>query len=225
MWSSFPPVDTALNAIRGLCKVAHFGRIITRTQQAGPFTTCQSVQVSGILVEGGPALLLERAHRSECTSDRSTAEVLAGGVRIIFSTLSNCEQTTLYLFDILPFTFASSLRPEGGDIVICRTAWLSQDLPDLDLGCCCECGSANLVVCDTSKALRPLCAQRAHSPWSSMEHGRILDTIADEGTAYRLNRRRCAQVNLTDARQRAQKGDLWSVNAAGDCSSVKFSMT
>jgi hypothetical protein len=51
------------------------------------------------------------------------------------------------------------------------------------------------------------------------------DTIADEGTACGLNRRRCTQVNLTDARQRAQKGDLWSVNDAGGCSSVKFSMT
>jgi hypothetical protein len=50
------------------------------------------------------------------------------------------------------------------------------------------------------------------------------DTIADEGTACRLNRCRCTQVNLTDARQRAQKGDLWSVNDAGGCSSVKFSL-
>ena len=37
----------------------------------------------------------------------------------------------------------------------CRVARLSQDLPHIGLAFCCECGSADLEVCHTSKALGP----------------------------------------------------------------------
>ena len=37
----------------------------------------------------------------------------------------------------------------------CRVARLSQDLLRLELAFCCECGSADLEVCYTSKALGP----------------------------------------------------------------------
>lgn len=72
----------------------------------------------------------------------------------------------------------------------CRVARLSQDLLCLDLVFCSECGSADLEVCYTSKALGPHLCQ-----------------------------------SCTDARQRKQEEDLWSVNAAAGCSSVKSSMT
>jgi len=39
--------------------------------------------------------------------------------------------------------------------VTCRVARLSQDYPGMDLVFCCECGSANLEVCYTSKTLGP----------------------------------------------------------------------
>jgi hypothetical protein len=45
----------------------------------------------------------------------------------------------------------------------CRVARLSQDLLHIGLAFCCECGSADLEVCHTSKALGPhlcpICAQ------------------------------------------------------------------
>ena len=45
----------------------------------------------------------------------------------------------------------------------CRVARLSQDLFRMDLAFCCECGSADLEMCYTSKALGPhlcqICAQ------------------------------------------------------------------
>ncbi len=37
----------------------------------------------------------------------------------------------------------------------CRVARLSQDLLRIDLAFCCECGSANLEMCSTLKALGP----------------------------------------------------------------------
>ena len=46
----------------------------------------------------------------------------------------------------------------------CRVARLSQDLFRIELSFCCECGSANLEVCYTSKALGPhLCLTCAQS--------------------------------------------------------------
>jgi hypothetical protein len=46
---------------------------------------------------------------------------------------------------------------KGGDIVTCRVARLSSDLPlkIMDLVFCCECGSSDLEVCYTSKTLGP----------------------------------------------------------------------
>lgn len=45
----------------------------------------------------------------------------------------------------------------------CRVARSYQDHPHIDLVTCCECGSANLEVCSTSKTLGPhlcpICAQ------------------------------------------------------------------
>ena len=56
----------------------------------------------------------------------------------------------------------------------CRVARLSQDLLRIDLAFCCECGSANLEVCHTSKALGPhlcpICAQ------SKVEYGTWMET-------------------------------------------------
>jgi len=49
------------------------------------------------------------------------------------------------------------LGPEGGDIVTCRAARLSQGLPliIIDLAFCCECGSSDLEAYHTSKTLGP----------------------------------------------------------------------
>jgi hypothetical protein len=48
--------------------------------------------------------------------------------------------------------------------VTCRVARLTQDFLRIDLAFCCECGSANLEVCYTSKALGPhLCPTCAQS--------------------------------------------------------------
>jgi len=59
--------------------------------------------------------------------------------------------------------------------VTCRVARLSQDLLRIDLAFCCECGSANLEVCYTSKAqgphLCPTCAQ------SKVECGTWTETL------------------------------------------------
>ena len=79
------------------------------------------------------------------------------------SKLSNFDQTAICLLDILPLTLAVCLRPEGGDIMTCRVARLSQDILRVGLVFCCECGSADLEMCHTSKALGPhlcqICAQ------------------------------------------------------------------
>ena len=46
----------------------------------------------------------------------------------------------------------------------CRVARLSQALLRIDLAFCCECGSADLEVCSTSKSLGPhLCQTCAQS--------------------------------------------------------------
>jgi len=46
----------------------------------------------------------------------------------------------------------------------CRVARMSPDLLRIDLAFCCECGSADLEVCHTSKALGPhLCPTCAQS--------------------------------------------------------------
>jgi hypothetical protein len=48
--------------------------------------------------------------------------------------------------------------------VTCRVARVSQDLLRIDLAFCCECGSADLEVCYTSKAQGPhLCPAYAQS--------------------------------------------------------------
>jgi hypothetical protein len=48
--------------------------------------------------------------------------------------------------------------------VTCRAARLFQDFLRIDLAFCCECGSADLEVCYTSKALGPhLCQTCARS--------------------------------------------------------------
>jgi hypothetical protein len=48
--------------------------------------------------------------------------------------------------------------------VTCRVARLSQDPRRIDLTFCCECGSENLEMCSTSKALGPhLCPTCAQS--------------------------------------------------------------
>jgi hypothetical protein len=62
----------------------------------------------------------------------------------------------------------------------CRVARLSRDHTQLDLGSCCRCGSANLEVCYTSKALGPhLCPPCAQSP---VERGTVnLNTVTAQG--------------------------------------------
>jgi len=58
--------------------------------------------------------------------------------------------------------------------VTCRVARLSQDLLRIDLAFCSECGSADMEVCYTSKALGPhlcqICAQ------SKVECGTWMET-------------------------------------------------
>ena len=72
----------------------------------------------------------------------------------LFSNLSNCEQIAIFLLGILP-SLTGCLSAEGGDIVTCRVARSFPDRPRIDLAFCCECGSADLEVCYTSKALGP----------------------------------------------------------------------
>ena len=104
----------------------------------------------------------------------STAEISAGSVRIFFSNLTNCEQTATCRFGILSFTLADSLRTEGGNIMTCRVARSFQDRLCLDPVFCCECGSADLEVCYTSKALGPhLCPTCVQS---KVEYGTWEDT-------------------------------------------------
>ena len=75
---------SALSTTRDLFTIAQFGRI-TRAHQALSFTTWQKVQVGGIIVDSVP---------------------------FFFSNMSNCEQTAVCLFGMLPFTLAVCLRPE-----------------------------------------------------------------------------------------------------------------
>ncbi|HSL04302.1 MAG TPA: hypothetical protein VK901_12305 [Nitrospiraceae bacterium] len=76
---------------------------------------------------------------------------------INFSNMSNSVQIAVCFLGMLPITLAVCLR--GDDIVTCRLARLSQDLLRVDLAFCCECGSADLETCYTSKALGPhLCS-------------------------------------------------------------------
>ena len=63
---------------------------------------------------------------------------------INFSNLINFEQTAICLLGILLLTLAVCLRSEGGHIVTCRVARLSQDHHRIDQVFCCEYGSANL---------------------------------------------------------------------------------
>jgi len=69
--------------------------------------------------------------------------------------MSKYEQLAVYLLDIMPMGLAIRLRPIGGNIVTCGVARSSQNLLRIDLAFCCECGSADLEACYTSKALGP----------------------------------------------------------------------
>lgn len=62
----------------------------------------------------------------------------------------------------------------------CRVARSYQDHTQLDLGSCCKCGSANLEVFYTSKALGPhLCPPCAQSP---VERGTVnLNAVTAQG--------------------------------------------
>lgn len=70
----------------------------------------------------------------------------------------------------------------GGDIVTCRVARVSSDLPlgEVNLIFCCECGSSNLEVCYTSNAQGPhlclTCAQSKvkHESWKKIRAGLLI---------------------------------------------------
>lgn len=80
------------------------------------------------------------------------------------SKLSSSEQIAIYLRAILLLALTVYLRKEGGHNMTCRVARLSTDLLRVDVVFCCECGSADLEVCSTSKALGPhLCPTCAQS--------------------------------------------------------------
>ena len=180
-----------------LFKVAHFRRMITGTQQAWPLTFWQRMSARGILVDSGYAIFLERAHRSEGASGLDIQQRSWYGGIHIFSNLTNCEQTALCLVGILLIILAGSLRPEGDDIVTCRVVRLSQDLLCIDLDFCCECGSADLEVRYTSKALGPhLCPTYVQSKVECGRWENCPDTIADEGAVCHLNWGRLTQVSL-----------------------------
>ncbi len=72
-----------------------------------------------------------------------------------FLRMSNIEQIATYLPGILPLTSHHLFKTRGSDIVTCRVARSFPDLFRMDLAFCCECGSADLEVCYTSKALGP----------------------------------------------------------------------
>jgi len=99
-----------------------------------------------------------------------------------FFNMSKCEQTAAYLLDIMPIVLAIRLRPRGGNIVTCGVARSSQNLLRIDLAFCCECGSADLEACCTSKALGPhLCSICAKL---TVECGRGEESrSADDGAA------------------------------------------
>ena len=69
---------------------------------------------------------------------------------------------------------AAHLRPERGNIVTCRVARSSQNLFRIDLAFCSECGSADLAVCYTSKALGPHLCQTCTQ--SKVERGTWKET-------------------------------------------------
>jgi hypothetical protein len=149
---------TALSVIRDLFKVAHFGRIITGPNKEGFHCLLERA--------GERGLCWERTCPS--SGDRASGFAIQqrswyGDVRTFFSYLTNCEQTAICILDILSLVLVAPLRLEGDDIVTCRVARLSQDHFRIELAFCCECGSADLEVCYTSKALGPhlcpTCAQ------------------------------------------------------------------
>ena len=76
-------------------------------------------------------------------------------VYIKFFNMSNCEQTDVWFLSMLTFRPAFCRRQEGENIVTCRVARFPQNLFRVDLVFCCECGSGDLEVCYTSKALGP----------------------------------------------------------------------
>ena len=83
--------------------------------------------------------------------------------RIKFSSMSNCEQIAAWLLGMLSCASAVCLTP-GRDIMTYRVARATSNLLLTDLAFCCECGSADLEVCYTSKALGPhLCQACAQS--------------------------------------------------------------
>jgi hypothetical protein len=137
---------------------------------------CLAARVGdGILVDRGRALLFVRAHHAECASGFAIQQgSWSRDARIFFFNLTNCEQTAICLVGILQITLVGFLRPEGDDIVTCRAARSSQNLFRIDLAFCCECGSADLEVCYTSKALGPhLCPTCTQS---MVEYGTWKDT-------------------------------------------------
>jgi len=83
---------------------------------------------------------------------------------INFSNLINFEQTAICLLGILLLTLAVCLRSEGGHIVTCRVARLSQDHHRIDQVFCCECGSANLDadrMCPATRCINCGCIEDA----------------------------------------------------------------
>ena len=76
-------------------------------------------------------------------------------VNIQLFSVSNCEQTDIWFLSMLTFRPAFCRRQEGDNIVTCRVARFPQNLFRVDLVFCCECGSGDLEVCYTSKALGP----------------------------------------------------------------------
>ncbi len=68
--------------------------------------------------------------------------------------------------------------------MICRAARLSENLPDLDLVCCCECGSANLVLCDTSGYRQE---GRSRVPTISPRTGEVWDDFMTSASASLAN--------------------------------------
>jgi hypothetical protein len=79
-------------------------------------------------------------------------------------------------------------RNKGGDIVTCRVARMSQDLPlrIIDLVFCCECGSSDLEVCYTSKTLGPhLCpsCSQSKAEWGTWKETRTRLPMKEQSAA------------------------------------------
>ena len=107
----------------------------------------------------------------------------------------------------------------------CRVARSTSTLRRIGLAFCCECGSAvsgGVLLLESPGAasvseLRPVQGR----VWNVEGNP---DTITDEGAACRLAGTAAPRMNLTFKRQRKQKEDPCSVNAAEDCSYTKPSM-